>query len=492
MAFDTTLARGGFGEPNDTTLMQYRVFYQQYVSVLARANVDTQTNWLNDIRTYWGPQIETYAAFSGMSQHARKRLLQFARCQIEVSVWSFMALGPRAPETFIIDVNKDNFDRLPDRFVDAILMRSEFNHITERGDDPALAAIALTSLGLPSTPEALYKDHDDATARAVLSFLRIYGSAYESIVNADDNELDYQDVATGARFSAASRHDRTFMDFMEFHSWMAEAAYWHVSPTDLFDEITQEDVGTDALDATQAEALELFSLLRGVGTVGGNQRHMDMPKALHFAELAGYGYLPSMVVRAVQVVRTRDILDDAGEVLQGISIFGAFPPVLGSHPQRDTFIENGLLQNFVQFLQVIDGHTPDFIEIVVDIEQPAPGVQWVDLTNIVVLDADTFTMVPVLDVGGKTRWTITATKAAKWSYPNGAAGGSFNFVHGAHLKASPSKGIELELVSLTVMDGATDLSAYYEHMTNRFLSGLQLPPTKTPTFPQRASGAYFD
>lgn len=493
MAFDLTLARGGFGSPLDTTLMQYRIFYQMYYDLENnRANLATANNWLNDMRTYWGPQIETYAAFSQMGQHARKRLLQFARCQVALQVWSFMALGPRPPETFLFDNNRANFDRHPDRFVDALIMRTEFDHMTTRGDSPVLAAIALTALGLPSTPEALYKDHDDATARAVLSFCRIFGSAFESIVNIDDNELDYQDVATGARFSAASRHDRTFMDYMEFHSWIAEAVYWSVSGSDLFNAITQMDVGSDALDATQAEALELFSLLRGVGQTGGKQRHMDMPKALFYAELAAYGFVPSFQVLLFGLTENLALRDGDGNVFPGRIYIRAQAPVVGSHPQPNTWVENGdgsggAAQTFELVVEVPAGQTPDHIEAVVDVLQPVAGTRWFNFSGPVALDADTFTLTPVVDVAGKTRWTIDATKAAKW-----AAGevviGEFVLAHGPHVKTSPANGIPVENVSLLVEDTAVDESALYNVVPSRVLTGLEMPPTRTPLFAQRASG----
>jgi hypothetical protein len=487
MAFDLTLARGGFGEPCDSPVADYRQFYQMYVSVDARSNPATQTNWLNALGAIFGTTIDTYAHWSKMDKHARRRVLEYARCQIEVNVWSFMALGPRPPEQFLIDSHQSgNFLRKPQREVDAIIMRSEFNHITERGDDPALAAIALTALGLPSTPLALFKDWDATTARAVLSFLRIYGSAYESIVNADDNELDYQDVATGARFSAASRHDATFMDFMEFHSWLAEATFWHVSPTDLFDEITQTEVGVDALDATQAEALELFSLLRGVGQVAGKQRHMDMPKAIYFAQLSAYGYLPSMDVLLFGLTENIALRDLDGNVIAGRVYMRAQAPINGSHPQRDTWVNTGA-QVFEMVVEVPAGQTPDHIEAVVDVLQPSAGTRWFNFSGPAAVDADTFTMTPVVDVAGKTRWTIDATKAAKWAAGENIIG-EFVLAQGPHLKMSPANGIPVENVSLLVEDGASDESALYSVVPSRVLTGLEMPPTRTPVFAQRASG----
>lgn len=488
MAFDLTLARGGFGEPNDTTVMQYRLFYQQYFSMSVRANPATQTNWYNEMVAAFGPNIDGYAAFSRLDEHTRQRLLEFGRCVMERQVWSFMALGPRAPEQFLIDSHLNNFLRKPQREVDAILMRSEFNHITERGDDPALCAIALTALGLPSTPTALFKDWDKRTARVVLNFQRLYGSAFESIANTDDNQLDYQNVATGARLSAQSRHDETFMQFMDFHSWLAEATYWHALPVALFDRITQTDIGTDALDANQTEALELFSLLRGIGQVSGKQRHMDLKKATYFAELAGYGYLPAMAVQLFGIVETRRARDATGNLIPGLIAAGVntMGGVIGSHPDDDTWVDNGIGQDYYHVARIIDGHTPDFIEVVFDLPQPAPGVKWIDFTNVVPVDADTYTRVSAVDIGGKTRWTCTATKAAKWT--GIAAFGNFKVAHGAHQQFSPAKGIVAEIVSVTVMDGATDLSAFYDHLPSRALTGLQFPPTRTPRFPLRESG----
>lgn len=486
MAFDLTLIRGGFGDPLDSPVMDYRRFYQMYYAVENRANLATANNWLAEMVTAFGPSIDTYAAFSKLNPHQRKRLLEFGRCLIERHVWSFMALGPRPPEQFKIDENLSNFARKDDREVAAIMMRSEFNHITERGDDPALCAIALTALGLPSTPTALFQNYDKRTARAVINFQRLYGSAFQSIVNADDNELDYQNVATGARFSAASRHDETFMQFMDMQAWMAEATFWHVAGTDLFDIITQLDFGSDALDATQAEALEMFKFLRGVSEYpGGNKRHLDLKTATLFAELCGHGFVPSMSTVLFGLTEQIALRDLSGNVIPGRIYIRAQAPVVGSHPQRDTWITEG--QTFELVMEVPAGQTPDHVEAVVDVLQPGVGTRWFNFSGPVALDADTFTMTPVNDVGGKTRWTIDATKAAKWVAGENILG-EFTLAQGPHLKASPANGIPVENISLLVADTAVPESSLYNVVPSRVLTGLQIPPTRTPLFAQRASG----
>jgi hypothetical protein len=490
MAFDLTMMRGGFNVPMDSPVVDYRRFYQMYEAMLGRSNALTQLAWITGMIGFFGTQLDTFSSFSKLDQHARRRVLEFGRCYMELHIWSFMALGPRPPEQWLIDSHLDgNFLRKPQREVDSIMMRSEFNHMSERGEDPALAAIALTALGLPSTPEALFLSHDRITARAVINFLRLFGSAHQTVANADDNELDYQNVSIAARFSAQSRHDATFMQFMDIQAWLAEAAFWHVSGSDLFNEITQLEVGSDALDATQAEVLEMFKLLRGIGeTGGGDKRHLDLKKMTFFAELAGHGFVPSMHVLLfglTEAVKIRDIV--TGDVLPGIIRIRAQAPVVGSHPQRDTWVDNDIGQVFEMVVQVPVGHTPDSIQVVMDVLQPAAATRWFNFSGPTPVDADAFTIPNVLDVGGKTRHTFTATKAAGW-----AAGerviGEFVLGHGPHIKASGPNGVPVEVISHEVLDGATDLSVNYEVVPARVLTGVQLPPTMTPLFAQRASG----
>lgn len=491
MAFDATLNRGGFNYANDSTLENYRIFQQMHVGLANdRADPATAANWLADMVTAFGPNIDTFATFSKLDGPMQRRLLDYGRAMMEKHVWSFLALGPRVPSQFLIDQHQGGqFLRKPQREVDAILFQSELNHAQTRGEDPALLAIALTALGLPSTPTAVFKDHDAATVRATLAFCRLYGSAYESIVNADDNQLDYQNVATGARLSAQSRHDATFMRFMEFHSWMAEATYWHTSGSDLFDLITQMDVGQDALDATQAEALELFSLMRGVGETGGKQRHMDMKKALYFGVLAGYGFVPSHVLILFGIapeIRLRD--RETGDIIPGRIYIRAKAPVVGSHPQRDTWVENdtSAVNTFELVMEVPVGFTPDHVQVDLLVPQPGPGVRWMSFSGPSAVDADTFTIVPTTDYAANiTQWRFDATKAATW-----AAGervlGEFTLAAGPTFAAIQRLDISLE--AFLVEEATVSQSVQYQPVTYRAQVGVQVPPTNVPTFAQRESG----
>ncbi len=486
MAFDTTLARGGFGEPNDTPLRDYRLFFQQFTSILSRSDAGHQTTWLAEIVTAFGPNIDTFATFSKLDEKTRERLLAFARAVMEKGVWDDMALGARVGQQFLIDNHLTTFLRKDQREVDAIMFQSELAHAVTRGEDAALLAIELTALGLPSTPLALFQSHDHRTARVVLAFCRLFGSAFEAIANADDNQLDYQDVATGARLSAASRHDDTLMRFMEFHSWIAEANFWHVSGSDLFNLITQIGVGSDALDATQVEALELFSLLRGIGTVGGNQRHMDMKKALDFAILAGYGFLPSLEVQVYGLTEQVKIINvDTGVVIDGIIRLRAVAPVVGAHPQQNTWIIGDTGQRFELVVQVPVGLTPDSIIVDYRIPQPQAGINYVNIGGAALGDADVFTIGKTLDVGGETRFLFTATKAAKWAAGEVVLG---NCLISIGTTGKTKDNLPMTVTSVAVEDTAADQSASYQVVPGRYIVGLNLPPTKTPLFAQRASG----
>lgn len=486
MAFDSTLARGGFGVPNDAPLRDYRLFFQQHASMLSRSDVGHQTTWLAEIVTAFGPNIDTFSTFSKLDEKTRQRLLEFGRAVMEKGVWDDMALGARPGLQFLIDNHLTTFLRKDQREVDAIMFQSELNHAVTRGEDAALLAIELTALGLPSTPLAMYQSHDHRTARVILSFCRLFGSAFEAIVNADDNQLDYQNVATGARLSAASRHDDTFMRFMEFHSWIAESNFWHVSGSDLFNFITQIDVGSDALDATQVQALELFSLMRGVGVVGGNQRHMDMKQALEFAVLSGYGFLPSIEVQVYGLTEQVKIINvDTGVVIDGVIRLRAVAPVLGAHPQQNTWIIGDTGQRFELVVQVPDGLTPDSIIVEYRIPQPQAGINFVNIGGAAADDADVFNIVKTLDIGGETRFVFTATKAAKWAAGERILGNCFISI-GTTGKTKDALPMKVE--SVAVEDTAVDQSASYQVVPGRYIVGLELPPTKTPLFAQRASG----
>lgn len=491
MAFDVTLNRGGFNYANDKTLENYRIFQQMYVGIENdRANLVTADQWLDDIVVAFGPDIDTFPVFSKLDGPMQRRLLDYGRAMMEKHVWNFLVLGPRAPTQFLIDQHQGGqFLRKPQREVDAILFQSELNHAQTRGEDPALLAIALTALGLPSTPTAVFKDHDATTVRAVLAFCRLYGSAYESIVNADDNELDYQNVATGSRLSAQSRHDGTFMRFMEFHSWMAEATYWHTSGSDLFDLITQTDVGSDALDATQAEALELFKLMRGIGQTGGNQNHMDMKKALFFAVLAGNGFVPNHVLILFGIapeIRLRD--RETGDVIPGRIYIRAKAPVQGAHPQRDTWVENGTspFNTYELVMEVPVGFTPDHVQLDLLVPQPGPGVRWMNFSGPSAVDADTFTIVPTTDYAANTtQWRFDATKVAKWAAGENILG-EFAVASGPTLAAIQRLDISLE--AWLVEDTAVAQTVQYQPVSYRAKVGVQVPPTNIPTFAQRESG----
>lgn len=141
-----------------------------------------------------------------------------------------------------------------------------------------------------------------------ISLIRIAGTAYEAIVDADDDQLDFNvdEVATRMR-------DRNYITHLHVMGWYAEGLQTILiaAQRSAFNAVTQTDWGDEAVAALNTEMVSLFQRL---GTMAGTSPAMYHNMLVAQAEMTGHGYIPEALIQLLGFLPGESGIGTAGAI----------------------------------------------------------------------------------------------------------------------------------------------------------------------------------
>lgn len=474
MAFEPQYLAGGLIEHMDDGTLDYKRVLAIRDSVLATTDLAHQIAFDAAFLAMFG-----FDTLSGMQKHPkpeRERIVMWARMNLieQRADFNAVALPAYAAEKYFYTFYSDaQWLYLDERMFWTIVAWTErWAAIELRGELPAtiddlLENSRVLQFGLEQAITA--PAHQ---IKVAISLIRLAGTAYETIVNAADNQLEFNvdEVATRMR-------DLNYIAHLHVMGWYAEALQTIVlaDARSAFNAVTQTDWGDEAVDAVNTEMFDLFQRLGGMT---GNSPGMRHDLIIAQAELTAHGYIPEALFQLVSYLPGETGIDTPGAIWVEFPVNQANAKTLAC--SLKIFVPEGVTITDLEF-ELLHNYANALFTRYANADNAAP------------VDADTFTVANADVLGvGQTQFVMNSVAGLL----GGAGGTVFELgTFDLHYLAIGSPSVELSprpywmdpQISLAENGGA-DISGNFFGKGLRFLSGLKNDGGRNYLFPEMEEG----
>jgi hypothetical protein len=473
MAFEPQYLAGGLIEHMDDGTLAYKRVLAIRASVLATTDLAHQTAFDAAFEAQFG-----FTELSGMQRHPareQERIVMWARMNLieQRADFNAVALPAYAAEKYFYSFYQNGWLHLDERMLWTIVAWTErWAAIELRGVlaatiDNLLLNSRVLQFGLESAITA--PSHQ---VKVAASLIRIAGTGYDAIVNAADDQLEFNvdEVATRMR-------DRNYLTHLHMMGWYAEGLQTILLADEraAFNAVTQTDWGDEAVDKLNTE---MVALMQRLGTMGGTSPAIYHDILIAQAEMTAHGYVPEALFQLIGYLPGESGIDVQG------AIWVEFPAVQANQKTLSCSLK----------ILVPEGVTITDLEFeLVHNYANALFTRYANADNDAAVDADTFTVANADVLGvGQTQFVMNSVAGL-----TGLAGGTV-FELGTfdlHYLAIGSPSVELSprpywmdpQISLAENGGA-DISGNFFGKGLRMMSGLKNDGGRNYLFPEMEEG----